>query len=121
MSLSRWAVGAALGGAAIVMSFAAFAQPAPSWATVGGIFAQNCTRCHGGALPRAGLDLTTYASAISGSSSGPVIVCGDAAASKLVARITGQVAPQMPRGAPPLAPEQIAAIQGWINAQCPGA
>jgi hypothetical protein len=121
MSLRQLAVGAALGGAAIVMSFAAFAQPAPTWATVGGIFAENCVRCHGGALPRAGLNLSSYASAIQGSSNGPVIICGNAAGSKLMARITGQITPQMPRGAAPLAPEQIAAIQGWINAQCPGA
>ncbi len=121
MSLSHWAVGAAIGGAAVLMSFSALAQPVPGWSTIGTIFATNCTRCHGGALPRAGLDLTTYDSAIRGSSSGPVIVCGNAAGSRLVARITGQVPPQMPRGAAPLPADQIAAIQAWINGQCPSA
>lgn len=121
MSLSNWAVRAVVAGAATVMSSSAFAQPAPTWAVIGGIFSDNCVRCHGGATPRAGLDLSTYDSAIRGSGNGPVIVCGNAAESRLVARITGQVTPQMPRGAAPLAADQIAAIQTWINAQCPSA
>lgn len=120
MSLSHWVASAAFAGVAAVISSSAFAQ-SPTWAVVGGIFADNCVRCHGGSTPRAGLDLSTYDSAIRGSNSGPVIVCGNAAESRLMARVTGQIPPQMPRGAAPLAAEQIAAIQGWINAQCPSA
>jgi hypothetical protein len=121
MSWSHLIAGAAIGGAALAISFTASAQPAPTWAVVGAIFAENCTRCHGGATPRAGLDLTSYATAIRGSNNGPVIICGNAAESRITARITGAVQPQMPRGAAPLPAETIATIQAWINAQCPGA
>ncbi len=121
MSLTHWVAGAVIGGAAIVMSFSAFAQTPPTWTTIGAIFADNCVRCHGGPTPRAGLDLSSYDSAIRGSSNGPVILCGNAAGSRLIARVTGQVQPQMPRGAAPLPADQITAIQMWIDAQCPGA
>lgn len=96
-----------------LFAWAANAQGSPTWDDVGPIFAENCTGCHfeGG---RAGLNLTSYATALAGSNNGPVLVAGDPNGSLLVQRITGQVTPQMPRGRAPLSQEQIDLIIAWI-------
>lgn len=54
----------------------------PSYAApIGPVLTEQCGACHGGA---AGLTVTDYASLMAGSDSGPVIVPGDADASRLV-------------------------------------
>lgn len=121
MRKTRMAAAAAVAMGGLVAGYAAMAQPTPTWtSTVGQIFADNCTRCHGGATPRAGLNLSTYASAIAGSANGPVLIAGNPAGSLLMRRITGEVPPQMPRGgAAPLSAETIAVIAAWITAGMP--
>jgi mono/diheme cytochrome c family protein len=118
MGLQRWMPPAALVFGALIGACSAAAQQ-PTWEAVGPIFAENCTRCHGGLLPRAGLDLRSYASALSGSSRGPVLIAGNPDASLLVQRIRGDIPPRMPRGAPPLSEAQIALITAWITAGMP--
>ncbi len=49
----------------------------------GPLFVAKCGSCHGD-NPSAGLDLTTYAATMKGGNSGPVIVAGDSANSRLV-------------------------------------
>ncbi len=49
------------------------------------ILSQRCIECHGREPLTAGLDLRTRAGALKGAQHGPVIVPGDAAASRLVA------------------------------------
>jgi mono/diheme cytochrome c family protein len=73
------------------------------------LFQAKCTACHGaGAL--GGLNLSTYADAMRGGNTGPVIVPGDAANSVLVQR-------QQAGGHPgQLSPEEIAQVIEWINA-----
>jgi hypothetical protein len=72
----------------------------------------KCGTCHGTAAT-AGLNLTTYVDAMKGASSGPVIVPGDAANSKIV-----QV--QQSGGHPgQLTPEEIAQLIEWIDAGAP--
>src|SRR5215216_7499025 len=58
----------------------------PTWDNaIGALFQTKCTTCHGvGAL--GGLNLSTYADAMKGGASGPVIVPGDAANSLLVTK-----------------------------------
>jgi hypothetical protein len=58
-------------------------------ANIGPLFASRCTACHG-ASASAGLNLSTYADAMAGSSKGPVIVAGDSAGSRLVQVQSGQ-------------------------------
>jgi mono/diheme cytochrome c family protein len=76
---------------------------------IGALFQAKCTACHGaGAL--GGLNLSTYADAMKGGLSGPVIVPGDGDNSLLVIR-------QQAGGHPgQLTPEEIAQVIEWINA-----
>jgi cytochrome b subunit of formate dehydrogenase len=77
------------------------------------IFGAKCAMCHGAASPMAGLNLSSYADAMKGSANGPVIVPGDAAASKLVIVQSAGNHPGQ------LLPEEIANIMAWINAGAP--
>jgi cytochrome b subunit of formate dehydrogenase/mono/diheme cytochrome c family protein len=77
--------------------------------SIGALFQTKCTTCHGaGAL--GGLNLSTYADAMKGGNSGPVIVPGDAANSILVKK---QQAGNHPGQ---LTAEEIAQVIEWINA-----
>jgi formate dehydrogenase gamma subunit len=77
--------------------------------SIGPLFQSKCTTCHGaGAL--GGLNLSTYADAMQGGASGPVIVPGDGANSLLVTK-------QQAGGHPgQLTPEEIAQVIEWIDA-----
>lgn len=73
-----------------------------------------CISCHSGPGAEQGLRLDTYANVMAGSSSGPVVVVGDADASELYLRVAGVVTPQMPLGSS-LTADDIALIKKWIN------
>lgn len=118
MSLIRWVMPSIVAAGALFVGVSAIAQPAPTWAQVGQVFADNCTRCHSG-VGRAGLKLDTYANAIAGGNSGPALVAGNPNDSLLMKRIRGEIPPQMPRGAAPLSAEQIQLIADWITAGMP--
>ena len=105
--------GAAAAGMGL-FAWTATAQTPTTWSDVATIFSDNCTRCHGTG-GRAGLNLSSYATAIAGSSNGPVLIAGDPNNSLLVQRIRGEITPQMPRGAAPLSEDQIALIVAWIS------
>jgi len=77
------------------------------------IFSAKCAECHGAETKEAGLDLSTYESAMRGSEYGTVIEAGDAAASLLVEMVS---AGEMPQDADPLPEEEIALIRSWIEA-----
>jgi formate dehydrogenase gamma subunit len=81
--------------------------------TVGAMLQGKCGACHGGASPMMGLNLTTYADAMKGSSSGPVIVPSDAANSLIIKK---QQAGNHPGQ---LTTEEIAQLIEWINAGAP--
>jgi mono/diheme cytochrome c family protein len=84
------------------------------------IVQQRCFQCHGEALQMSGLDLRTQAGMLKGGTNGPAIVPGNAAASPLYQRITGQVQPAMPMApVPKLTAEEIAAVKTWIEAGAP--
>ncbi|HEY3311561.1 MAG TPA: c-type cytochrome domain-containing protein [Anaerolineales bacterium] len=85
-----------------------------SWdAYVGPLFQQKCAACHG-ASATAGLNLSTYADAIKGATTGAVIVPKDSAGSKLI-----QV---QEKGSHPgqLSPDEITFVKQWIDAGAPG-
>ncbi|HSB00263.1 MAG TPA: cytochrome b/b6 domain-containing protein [Anaerolineales bacterium] len=80
--------------------------------SMGALFQAKCITCHGAAA-MGGLNLSTYADAMKGGSTGPVIVPGDATNSVLVVR---QQAGNHPGQ---LTPEEIAQVIEWINAGAP--
>lgn len=81
------------------------------------VLAKHCTECHSEPGAESGLDLATLDGARKGGRKhGQVIVSGNADGSPLVQYLEGKRLPQMPRNAPPLAPENIAAIRSWIAA-----
>ncbi len=54
--------------------------------SIGVLFAERCTGCHGAGIATGGLVLDTYDEAMAGGASGPVILPGDAQGSPLVQR-----------------------------------
>ena len=89
------------------------AVPAAATTWEGGfaaLFDQKCGSCHG---EMGGLSVATYADLLKGGASGPVLVAGDAAASKLV-----QV---MQAGGHPgqFTPEELQSVIDWITAGAP--
>ena len=97
------------------VSFAADVQP---------IFTANCTTCHSGGAPPAGLDLSAgnaYADTVNVASFEMAtldrVLPGDAANSYLVRKINGGPGisgSQMPLAAPPLSSTDIGTITNWI-------
>jgi len=86
------------------------------------ILSQKCFQCHGAMVQMSNLGLNTRAAMLKGGTQGPAIIPGNAEASLLYRRITGQDKPVMPLA--PLAslkPEEIAAIKDWINQGAPWA
>jgi mono/diheme cytochrome c family protein/cytochrome b subunit of formate dehydrogenase len=81
-----------------------------TWETfTGALFQQKCAACHGAAAV-GGLNLSTYADALKGGATGPVITPKDAANSLLV---TKQAAGGHPGQ---LTPEELAQVKQWIDA-----
>src|SRR5215471_9594465 len=78
------------------------------------ILSKKCMQCHGLANPMAGLDLRTREGALTGGKHGPVIVPGNATASRLYKQVVGQEQPQMPLGGK-LSDEEIAVLKAWID------
>jgi mono/diheme cytochrome c family protein len=82
-------------------------------ATIGPLFKDRCGSCHGaGAL--AGLNLTTYATALKGGKDGAVIVPGDLAGSLLIKKQSGAT-PHFGQ----LKPSELQLVTDWIKAGAP--
>lgn len=80
------------------------------------ILIERCIACHGALKQQGGLRLDTAALAIKGGDSGGAIIPGDATGSLLLKRVTAaDLAQRMPPEGEPLKPDQIAAIQKWIE------
>jgi formate dehydrogenase gamma subunit len=77
---------------------------------VAALFDPKCTACHGANLQTAGLDLSSYATALAGGGRGPGIVPGDAAASAVVQIMESGAHPAL------LTDEEIAVLKAWIDA-----
>lgn len=93
---------------------------AQTWEEVGAMFAERCTLCHSGEFAPLGLRLDSYADALAGGENGPVLIPGDAAASPLYQRLTGDIEPRMPMTGPPFLSEaEIAEVAAWIDAGLP--
>lgn len=77
------------------------------------LFAAKCVKCHGGATPAAGMDLTVSLDALAGLKE---VVKGKAVESSLYNRIADG---SMPRGGPPLSDSDAGLVWDWINSLAP--
>jgi hypothetical protein len=92
-------------------------QLGPSFSKeIASIIDARCVRCHGGANPRARLDLSTFAGWKRGGQSGRLLTPGNPNASLLMARLAGgtQQRQQMPQGGPPLSADELRVVAKWI-------
>jgi hypothetical protein len=78
------------------------------------ILSRHCLRCHDGHKKRGGLDLSTRAGLLAGGESGPAVVPGNAANSRLLQMVSGPK-PRMPRSGPRLSAGEVAVLRRWIE------
>jgi cytochrome c553 len=82
------------------------------------LLATKCQRCHGDKIAEAGLRLDSRRSMLAGSDTGPVVVPGDAAKSRLVAAVRRAEGLAMPPDET-LSGEEVAALEAWVTAGAP--
>ncbi len=80
---------------------------------IAAIFTDRCSKCHGSAA-MAGLNLTTYATALKGGKDGPVIMPGDPANSLLIKKQSG-AQPHFGQ----LSASELQLVTDWIKAGAP--
>ena len=78
------------------------------------LLTQKCIQCHSQTPMMANLDLRTREAVLKGGQHGPAMVPGNASASHLYLRLTGQEQPQMPLGGK-LTDQEIATLKAWID------
>lgn len=78
------------------------------------IIETQCLRCHHGQKAKGGLDLASQEGLLRGGESGPAMMPGKSAQSLLIEYVSGDK-PEMPKGAPPLTDDQVAALRRWID------
>src|SRR5438094_606701 len=78
------------------------------------IFNANCVSCHNPDKNKAGLDLTSYATAMAGSSNGKILQSGDPDSSLIYLLVTHQEEPHMPLKASKLPQPQLEILRQWI-------
>lgn len=78
------------------------------------ILAERCVSCHGADEQEAELDLSSLASLVRGSQSGPVVVEGFSDKSILIRKVASRVMPPPDSGSP-LTPSEIRTITRWID------
>ena len=80
------------------------------------ILAARCQACHGPALQSGGLRLDNAAGALGGGYSGPVILPGNAAGSRLIQLVAGQAEDlAMPPAGERLRPDEVSLLRTWID------
>ena len=86
--------------------------------TIRPLFAKHCASCHDAKKAKGGLELTGRAAALAGGESGPALVPGDAAKSRLVQAVHYDGALKMPPKGK-LAAEEIQALSLWVRGGAP--
>ena len=77
------------------------------------IFEKHCVRCHSADEHKGGLSLATAEAARQGGDSGAAFIAAKPDDSLIVQHVSGDK-PEMPKNAPPLSAEQVAALREWI-------
>ncbi|MEA2734020.1 MAG: hypothetical protein QOE14_471 [Humisphaera sp.] len=76
---------------------------------------QKCAECHAGSELKGGFDASSVASITKGGKkAGAGLIAGKPDDSPIVQYVEGKKQPQMPKGAKPLAPAEIALIRAWV-------
>jgi DNA-binding beta-propeller fold protein YncE len=78
------------------------------------VFQQACLNCHNPDKAKGGLDLSTFAGTLKGSSGGKIAEPGDASSS-LIGVITHAKEPKMPPEGDPLPADKVALVKQWIT------
>jgi WD40 repeat protein len=78
------------------------------------IFRDACLNCHNPDKKKAGLDLSTFQTAMAGSNNGPVINAGDPDGSMLYKAVTHAEEPTMPPKRDKLPQKELDLIKNWI-------
>jgi len=101
----------------LLQTLAGMAWPAVDFATqVEPILRARCVGCHGAASQTSGLRLDQKKAAMAGGYSGPIIIPGNSAGSKLIARVIGGEGIMiMPPGGKRLSEEQVTLLKEWID------
>ena len=107
-----------------IFSFAAAAQTAPAdnasifKEKVQPVLQKNCSPCHSGTNLSGGLDLSSWASVLTGGKHGPAIIPGDSKRSLLIEYVRGEATPKMPVGGSldPAVIESLASAIGSMKA-----
>ena len=76
------------------------------------IFKAHCFKCHAGAEPAGGLQLTSRREILRGGKSGPAMRIAAAESSRIWELLAGNA---MPKDGPPLTAEEKGVIRSWIN------
>ena len=79
------------------------------------IFREHCLSCHNQEQKKGGLALDTYGAAMSGGSSGEVILAGDKDSSRLYSLVTHAETPKMPPMQDKLAAAKLDVLSKWID------
>ncbi|MBS1873359.1 MAG: DUF1549 domain-containing protein [Acidobacteria bacterium] len=74
----------------------------------------RCRGCHSGETAQAGFRVDDGAAFLKGGKSGPAVVPGEAAASLLILKVSGQRGLPMPPSGPRLSADEIATLRNWI-------
>jgi WD40 repeat protein len=83
---------------------------------VAAIFKRHCLACHGETKQKAGLDLSSFASVLKGSTGGPIVVAGRSSASRIISALTAEdPTERMPPENEALPRDQVATIKAWID------
>ena len=82
------------------------------------LLAARCQECHGGTVAEAGLRLDTRRGVLKGSDTGPVVVAGKPAESRLVAAVKHAAEPAMPPDGR-LSPDEVAVLETWVASGMP--
>lgn len=101
--------------AALCLLTCAGSVAAAEWSDVSALLNDRCVKCHSGFDAPMGLQLASHTDVLAGSWTGPVVVPGEPDQSRLIHRVEGSEAPQMPLDGPPFLDEaEIALLRDWI-------
>ncbi|MEZ5355448.1 MAG: PSD1 and planctomycete cytochrome C domain-containing protein [Bryobacteraceae bacterium] len=102
--------------AALMLSPPTRAQKPDFAAEIRPLLQKRCTGCHGAAMQSNGLRLDDGPSALKGGYSGPALIPGNAATSRVIQRVSStDAATRMPPGAKPLPAAEIELLRRWID------
>lgn len=103
----------------LLLSTSAVADDAVTYSThIRKVFRDNCNNCHNAGRMRAGLDLSSYAATLKGSSSGEIVIAGDPEESLLYLVMAHEEEPAMPPGRQ-VKQSVLDQIKTWIAAGLP--